>query len=467
MCMENLGINDFVEAANKNDRLNLLNDPSVLEGNLDNPIHPIFHDSCFLEKSLHLKQALQLASLFLTCDSLLEFFIPLTYGRLRTDTASGRVYLSNPAASKSGEDLKPYLNGVRQALHCLEHCVVIRWVNSSANSAAKRLWARTRPFFGRRPSHAPDCSKAFIYESCVLIEINEKLRSFYDDEESGYRTRSHCDQFRHDFQTATTIVHEIVHAFGIMRRGNLGEPWIRLDHAENEWGYAWENFVFGAIVNPQERERPGTHVQLRKTWSTLPVAIRHGGKEYSAVGVSWVAQWFRKETWDQIERYGPLAITPSIVRIKFISSSTYRRWIVMTDVTETQTDIERLHDEAEVVCANDNARCKPSTIRDFEVGRVLWTLVDSVFLQQSNVPIPTRVPPKLTSHAVAGSTAKRMSVGGYPWSDIDSTPCSGTRSPSSGGNTPCSSGHANKRLRDDEPSGSSRPRKVVKRSSSR
>ncbi|KAF2688783.1 hypothetical protein K458DRAFT_465407 [Lentithecium fluviatile CBS 122367] len=405
MCKEILSINDLVEAANRDDRFQLLNSPSVLAGNLDNAIHPLFHDSNLLEKSPYLRQALQLASLFLAYDSVLEFFIPLTYGRYQTDTATRKTYLTNPVASKSAAEIKSYIAGVRKALYCLEHCVTFRWMPDTA----KRLWARTVLCADRRPAHTSDCFQGFKYKSSVLIEINEKIRLFYEDEETGYRARSRCDQFRHDFQTAVTMVHEVVHAHGIMRRGCMLEPDIRLDHPERtEWGYAWENYMFGSVINPQDRSRPGTHVLLRKTWSDDDQARRCGGKEYSAVAVSWVAQWFRTETWARIEKQGPLAVPPSTIRVKFLFSPKHHSWVVITDAPETQSDIEQLHDEATMACAEDKSHCQPSSMRNFTIGQVLWTLVDSKFLQKSNVPIPTRIPPKLNFSAVTGPSTLQL-----------------------------------------------------------
>ncbi|KAF1961198.1 hypothetical protein CC80DRAFT_402227 [Byssothecium circinans] len=400
MCTETLGINQLIAAANKNDRLKLLNDASVLAGNLDNPIHPIFHDASFLEKSLHLRQALQLASLFIEHDSLLEFFIPLTYGRQQIDPATGKAFLTNPAVWKSDAEIKLYLKGVRKALHCLEHCVVFRWVSGEGT---ERLWGRTR-LFERHPCHTSTCSNAFKYRSSVLIELNNKMLRFYDDEENGYRTRSKCDQFRHDFQLATTLIHELVHAYGAMRRGGLSEPFIRLDYPADsaEWGYAWENFMFGAIINPQDRSTFGTHVQLRKTWADPEVAKANGGKEYSTVPVRWTAQWFRKETWAKIEKGGPLAIPHSVTQLKFVSSTKYHRWVIMTDVPGTRDDISKLHDAA--VAAK--LRNPNFTQKDLELRRVLWTLVDSEYLQRTNVPIPVRVPERFSYKTVTCSTAK-------------------------------------------------------------
>jgi hypothetical protein len=470
MCKEVLGINDLVEAANRGDRLGLLHDSSAQAGNLTNSIHPLFHDSNFLEESLHLKQALQLASLFLRYDSLLEFFIPLSYGRAHIDAATGKMYLTNPVASKSEVELKECIAGVRNALHCLAHCVVFRWYRPNA----QRLWARTTLYPARQPEHTNECSKKFTYKHSVLIELNKELLDFYKDEETGYRKSSRCAQFRHDFQTAVSILHEITHAYGAMQRGHLTEPYIRLDHPDKvEWGYAWENFMFGAIINPQDRTRRGTHVQLRKTWSDPEQEKEANGKEYSAISMSWVSQWFQRATWDRIEKQGPLAIAPSIVHIKFFLSRKHQRWVIMTDNPETRSDIEKVQCKAEQVCALDQAEGRHSENRDIEVGRVLWTFVDCKRLQQSNVPVPVRVPPKITFSATP--VPKRLSVatGFLSASSISSsgstttTATTNTAVAVSMKGTLSSPSMSRKRARVDDVVTNKHSRKVAKRTTSR
>jgi len=384
-------INCLIEAANKGDRFHLLNDPNALPGNLTNPVHPLFHSSSLLERTPCLKQALQLASLFLSHDSTIEFFVPLTYGRYGHDAGLGKTYLSDPLADKSFDEMKPYFQGVRKALHCLAHCVTFRWI-----PLAERLWARTvvNP---HQASHAPECSNAFLYDQGVLIEMNDKLLAYYVDEQAGYLRRSRCDQFRHDFQFAVTLVHEIVHAYGAMRRGHLKEPYVRIDHPSTEWGYAWENFMFGCIVNPQDKTRHGTHIQLRKTWACPEVEHANRGKEYAAVSAAWVAQWFRTETWKVVEIAGPLAIPPPVVHVKFTVSSRFCRFFVKTDRAETREDIEDLRDRAAYELLGDQVKGISSTRKTMELSKTMWVLQESEELQQSNVPIPSRVPKRENS----------------------------------------------------------------------
>ncbi|KAL6705215.1 hypothetical protein ACN47E_007175 [Coniothyrium glycines] len=310
-------INEVIAACNKKDRFKLLEDDDVLPADLDNSIHPVFN---FVDADGPMQQMLLLASHFLTHDSLLVFFIPLLYGRELTSSIRGnnKTYLSDPAANVSATKKAEYLKGVREALHCLGHSIEFR-----------------------NPLRTADCSPLFQKRYSCLIELAEYLGSFYSDPD-GYAVASRCAQFRHDFLFATTLVHEIVHAVGVMKRGNLTEPHIRADCPETEWGFSWEHFMFGTIINPQDRTRPGTFLLMRKIWADHKAAAEAGGKEYCDVSMSYIAQWFRKETWDIIAEHGPTAIPLPTVHFKIQSSDQYGAWIVSSDDANLLPELKAL-----------------------------------------------------------------------------------------------------------------------------
>lgn len=371
-------INSLVAATNKNDRFKLLEDENVPPGDLDNTIHPIFH--CF-----HLdgprKQTLQLASQFLAYDSVLTFFVPLLYGCELTDSRTGKTYLSDPLASASDAKRSEYITGVRRALCCLAHCVEFRF-----EKPEKRVWARTM-INSVKPKFVRGCCKVFQRKVCVRIEVADMFDNFYDDD-GGYATSTRCGKFRHDFLFATTIVHEIVHAVGVMRRGHLLEPCCRLDDPDVEWGYSWENYMFGGIINPQDRTKFGTHLLMRKVWADSEQADAAGGKEYCDVPMTYIARWFRKSTWDAIKEFGPLAIPLPISRFKIQASTRFNRWIVLTDCKDTREDIRDLQKEWNRFARREEAEGRARTTSH----KITWGLRTKEQLQQSNVPIPLRVP---------------------------------------------------------------------------
>ncbi|EUC39736.1 hypothetical protein COCMIDRAFT_110718 [Bipolaris oryzae ATCC 44560] len=379
------GINGLITACNKSNRFKLLEDATVSPGDLDNPIHSVFSK---LDSVEPMKQMLQLASHFLTHDTLLSFFIPLLYGRELKGVINGayKSYLSNPLASASGEKYRLYLAGVRDALECLSHSVSFHFV-----SPVKRVYARTlredEPL-----AHSTECYSLFQRKYSCKIELAEYFKSYYTSGE--YAAASLCAQFRHDFLFATTIVHEIVHAIGVLRRGNLDEPYIRADCPDTEWGYGWEHFMFGCVINPQDRSKPGTFLLMRKIWADPKTAEEAGGKEYSDVSMSYIAQWFRKDTWDIVRKQGPAAIAAPITHFKIQSSNKLGAWVVKSDCLEIIDDLIELHEQwgrrdikpspvsGSPTTSNGRVRCT----------KILWQSMTSEQLQKHNVPIPVRVP---------------------------------------------------------------------------
>jgi hypothetical protein len=371
-------INSLIATANKNDRFKLLED-DVPAANLENHIHPIFW---WFNCDGPFKQMLRLASQFLTHDSVLIFFVPLLYGRKLKSTNGGmtKTYLSDPLVFACGIKRKELLDGVRQALRCLAHSVEFRFMKPE-----KRVYARTL-ISKAGPVHTSECGPIFQCNLTAVIEIADRFMHFYYDE-NGYKASSRCAQFRHDFLFASTLIHEIVHAVGVLRRGNLIEPYIHTDHPDTEWGYAWEHFIFGCVINPQDQTPPGTHLLMQKIWADPTSAEEAGGKEYCDVPISYIAQWFREETWDIIAERGPIAILPPTTHFKIQSSRKFGAWIVSTDCLDIKQDIIAL-------CRQWNQQCRKLDANSLPVSasaRIFWRRQTTKALQRSNVPAPLRV----------------------------------------------------------------------------
>jgi hypothetical protein len=376
-------INSLIAAANKNDRFKLLEDDCVHTADLDNPVHPVFS---WLDCDGPMKQMLLLASQFLAHESTLVFFVPLLYGRelIKTVSNTTKTCLSDPLPRASNREREQLISGVRQALQCLAHTLELRFAKPEKHVYARTLTSAVRPVY------TPTCCRAFQRRVTAVTEIADRFAHFYDSD--GYKNSSRCAQFRHDFLFASTLVHEIIHAVGIMRRGDLIEPYIRADDPDSEWGYAWEHFMFGCVINPQNRTRLGTHLLMRKMWADPAMAEEAGGKEYGDVSAAYVAQWFRKDTWAIIARQGPTAIPPPTTHFKIQSSRKYGGWIVSTDCKDMKHDLIILHQQWK----ENNQK---STVNDGVVvatHRIFWCPQSTEALQKSNVTMPFRPswPPK-------------------------------------------------------------------------
>jgi hypothetical protein len=321
-------------------------------------------------------------SCFLTHDSVLTFFIPLLYGHELTkfNGETPKSCLSNPFLHASDAKRKKLLAGVREALHCLAHSLELRFIVPE-----KRVYARTLASKAK-PAHTSVCSPILRRNLTAVIEIADRFSHFYSSED-GYNASSRCAQFRHDFLFASTLVHEIVHAVGVLRRGNLIEPCIHADHPDTEWGYAWEHFIFGCVINPQDRTTSGTHLLMRKVWANSATAEEAGGKEYCDVPMSYIAQWFREETWSVIADQGPTAIPPPTTHFKIQSSRRYGAWIVSSDCPSIKQDIVALHGDWRRQSRKLNTNSLPVSAS----ARVFWKSQTTEVLQRSNVPSPLRL----------------------------------------------------------------------------
>jgi hypothetical protein len=384
------GISSLINAANTNDRFNLLEDSNVLPGDLDNSVHAIFHQ---FDATGPLKQALQLASHFIQHDSVLTFFVPLLYGSQLTDPCTKKVYLSDPLAMASSGKQQQMITGVRTALQSLAHRLDFKFIEHE-----NEVYARTLADHSRPCSHGP----AFQGRVSANIEMTDRFNAYYRSA-TGYATASRCAQFRHDFLFATTLVHEIVHAFGVLRRGNLREPFYRLDCPETEWGYAWEHFMFGSIINPQDRSTAGTHTLMRKVWSDAKVAEAAGGKEYCDVEMSYIAQWFRNDMWDIVKKEGPTGIPAPATHFKIQVSKKHAAWVVTSDCTAVREDIRILHKEWLRSAAQHDAE---HALPDGQTpsNKILWRFVSFQELQKSNVVPPIRRLKMMEDHPFYSTT---------------------------------------------------------------
>lgn len=325
----------LIAAANKNDRFKLLEDDSVPASNLTIDIHPIF---AWFDCNGPMEQMLRLASHLIAHDSVLTFFVPLLHGRtlISTDNGKYKSFLSDPFITASETKRKRLLESVRQALRDLAQTCEFSYGKPEGKIYARTLLGRHLPY------DTPIYCSEFQRKRGVRIEIADRIQKFYQDK-NGYRASSRCSQFRQDFHFAVTIVHEIIHAVGVQRRGDLDEPFIRADYFETEWGFAWENFMFGSIMNPQPGNAPAVDPLTRKTWAKSSVAEGAGGKQYSDVPMSYVAQWFREKTWDVIAEKGPTGIPLPVAHFTVQQCRRFGSWRLATYSSEAKRDVENFY----------------------------------------------------------------------------------------------------------------------------
>ena len=394
---------DLTTAANRYDQFRLLNDPSAPASDLDNPVHPILRPSNFeygdnakngnfiYEK---MEQSLRLASMYLQHDSILEWFVAPLLGHslqsLHPDGNSRQTYLSNPLVNKSIRERNELIGEVRKALHCLSGCITFRFPKIDIGS-----YARTLTDMEKSPhKHSAACTTNFKSKYAVKIEIRSQFASFFLND---YEESSRCKQFRQDFSFATVIVHEICHAVGVMKRGDMVEPYLRCDHPKAELGFAWENFMFGAIINPFDQESDAVGFLMRRIWSDNAVAKKAGGKEWAAVPISYIAKWFRKDTWAIIAQAGPTALPPPHIELKIISTTGSSYYAVYSDSREK---LRHIQDYKNLKAAKYLELSAANMLKSSDIHGAFVNLyvVDTKILQQTSLVAPTRTPNPVLSY---------------------------------------------------------------------
>jgi hypothetical protein len=375
---------------NRGDRFNLLDNPTVQAGNLQNNIHPIFHHSHFLGLTENFKQALQLASLYLTTHSLLDFYLPLTFGVTEKDNDDGRTY-----KFYQGSDREYELECIEAAMICLSHSLTWDWTIFEP----KHVWGRTKQRKGVPTQHIQgECPVYdtgsdenpmyyFTKNTQCLVELNKDILDFYLDEKDGYATRSRCEQFRHDFQLALVLGHEIAHAYSTMANGTMREPWLARDHPRNEHGFAWENFMFGTLINPPKKTTTGEYIQMHSVWKNKDVLRKYWGHEWTAIPVAWTAQWFRTETWDEVERAGHRAVALPEPKLKVWLSYGLDKHVVYTDDEDARADLEWARDSAALSFLFSKGGF--DDIPSKQVSRAAWMPMCDL-AKESFVPTPQR-----------------------------------------------------------------------------
>ncbi|KAF2730537.1 hypothetical protein EJ04DRAFT_515194 [Polyplosphaeria fusca] len=298
--------------------------------------------------------------------------------------------LSNPLMNKTDDERRVLLKRVRQAFQCLSHSIHFRFLDTGDH----KFYARTQ-IHKAKPPHTDVCWKStFECTESVRIDIRLQYRNFLQND---YASASKCGKLRQDFSFAVNILHELCHAVGVMRRGDLKEPHVRLDHPDKpELGYAWENFMFGGILNPFDRTSDGIKFLMHKVWSEDKEAFAAGGKEWTAMPVSYFAQWFQNETWDAIAEHGPVIVPSPPVELRLRASKIH--YTVFSHDAEALEDVQRLQKQtSEHYTPLLGKAAIPSAA--LVVLTTKTQLTDLTSLQQSLVPIPSRISPRRNSRA--------------------------------------------------------------------
>ncbi|EKG17085.1 hypothetical protein MPH_05657 [Macrophomina phaseolina MS6] len=265
---------------------------------INNEIHPLFRRSNFPSASLYeyhgMSLALRLASLWLTVDPLLDWWMHASFDLEiqhpeREEQVLDNAMMYTPAHAAY----------VKEALANLAEFVVFDFdIYQEFVSCGRSQWHETvrepiepvHPFFrvtneaGKR----------------VVVKLHEHFRdyareAFFNDPLDA--------QLRYSFFLAAVLTHEVCHTFSMMKRNSTLEPLFHLEAPTTDWGTAWEMKVLGGEINPYHLSQMApTTTLMAADWVDRGKQCTHGGLASSVVPMNWVAMWFKQRFWTEMQR---------------------------------------------------------------------------------------------------------------------------------------------------------------------
>lgn len=316
--------------ANKLQQHGALEVDDLLPINLQNEIHPIFARDRFVIWSDAaydiVKPGLRLASKFLTEDAMLEWWVHTAFGVVAGDDSGLECLMMSPK-----ERHRSALHITRAAITELaEHITLGVYDRLDSDAEAQTVAQRNGIRRGTRmvtKFTSPVFAKNLTYTP--FIRISKEYETYA---RLGYAAATNSQEMRFQFHFATTLAHEVCHAFWLMRAGETlpevntpaHEFYAEPRHSDRdppamgELGLSWETFTFGFRLGTIDSKTAPTYAILGAPWKTVEEQ-ETGDIRYLALPMSWINQWFREELWQDVARSGRTAIPPPRVTLSLMS----------------------------------------------------------------------------------------------------------------------------------------------------
>lgn len=267
------------------------NAPADSSDYLDNEIHPLFTADKWVMPNTpmpydQLRPTLQLASKLITHERALQWFAHVKHGHYYTQGDAPPILLRN--AGPLTEDM---LEVAKLELLNLSNFLKLSWIGGAHG---KRIYGL---YCCDLDSVADVCSLPLIrYFGLPRAQIPTIVISVKLLKKAPQHSRQGATlvaQRVAQFQLASTLVHELAHAFTCFCHGgrrDYKEPLVFPTEALPEAGYSFNNFIFGAVVQSIAEE-----TLFAADVASLYRKPRHVLITY--VPQRWVHQWFLKSMW--------------------------------------------------------------------------------------------------------------------------------------------------------------------------
>ena len=162
-----------------------------------------------------------------------------------------------------------------------------------------------------------------FYECLIL---NEKIKTFRADDGNAWTgPDEQTGRLRLQFMLASTMVHELLHAFWNALVGNSkAEPFYQ-DTRVAELGWTWEKEFFSGMIHPNTTCKAAPYGSMIERWprpfpcepserelmSYAKWQRGHWHVTHYALEMSWVQRFFTKDFWEAIDRCGMKSARPA------------------------------------------------------------------------------------------------------------------------------------------------------------
>ena len=272
--------------------------------NLDNKIHPLLShdnfDDCPQEIYDQVMPACRLATMFLTKDVCMQYWVTLAHGKREVDAAmtinsrvrQERILEDVPLTATNIAVIRKYLEDLQRKENPIHY-------SFSRQMPVQNSYAVSSTICDYKLQHrlkAGDTfrrAKIYLHQDYYTAARRLSQLKFPDE----------AQRLRFNFLLANTLVHELAHvvSMGHVDDEMVGREVFLYDSRVNELGEAWEAKTFGGLCRGINSRADGSHGVAVCQWPLKHVFTdpEHEHNIWYSVPMSYIENIQQKNTWEQ------------------------------------------------------------------------------------------------------------------------------------------------------------------------